>query len=43
LFLQLNGVLISFQPAVHTVLALAAGELSKEKLADWFRQRLGET
>lgn len=42
LFLKLNGVEIAFQPedAIRTVLALAAGELTEEQLADWFRQRL---
>ncbi len=39
LFLALNGVAIAFSPedAIDTVLALAAGELSEEELADWFR------
>jgi death on curing protein len=39
LFLALNGVTISFAPddAITTVLALAAGELSEDELADWFR------
>jgi death on curing protein len=39
LFLALNGVTISFTPndAITTVLALAAGELSEDELADWFR------
>ena len=39
LFLALNGVKISVAPeeAIRTVLALAAGELSEEELADWFR------
>jgi death on curing protein len=39
LFLALNGVTISFPPddAITTVLALAAGELSEDELADWFR------
>ncbi|MEM6476778.1 MAG: type II toxin-antitoxin system death-on-curing family toxin [Pseudomonadota bacterium] len=42
LFLKLNGRSISFTPreAINIVLALAAGELSEEELADWFRQRL---
>lgn len=39
LFLALNGMKISVAPeeAIRTVLALAAGELSEEELADWFR------
>jgi death-on-curing protein len=39
LFLALNGVKIAFAPedAIRTMLALAAGELSEEELADWFR------
>lgn len=43
LFLKLNGVAIFFQPdeAIRAVLALAAGELSQDGLADWFRQHLG--
>jgi death-on-curing protein len=42
LFLALNGVAIAFSPedAIDTVLALAAGELSEEELADWFRGHL---
>lgn len=42
LFLRLNGLTLSFTPreAIDTVLALAAGELSEEELADWFRQHL---
>lgn len=42
LFLALNGVRIAFAPedAIRTVLALAAGELSEEELADWFRGHL---
>lgn len=42
LFLQLNALTLSFAPreAIETVLALAAGELSEDELADWFRQRL---
>lgn len=44
LFLRLNGAEIAFQAddAIRTVLALAAGELSEEELADWFRRRLAE-
>ena len=39
LFLKANGVEIRFAPqdAIDTVLALAAGALSEEELADWFR------
>lgn len=42
LFLALNGHQISFtkEDAVQTVLALAAGELTEDELADWFRTRL---
>lgn len=40
LFLKLNAVELAFEPndAIRTVLALAAGELSEEALADWFRE-----
>ena len=43
LFLMLNGQALSFTPrmALDVVLALAAGELSEDELADWFRQHLG--
>ena len=43
LFLRLNGTAITYeQPdAINTVLALAAGELSEDELADWFRVHLG--
>jgi death on curing protein len=39
LFLVLNDVPITYRPedAIQTVLALAAGELSEDELADWFR------
>lgn len=42
LFLTLNGVRIDFEAedAIRTVLALAAGELSEEELADWLRGHL---
>ncbi len=42
LFLRLNAVTIAFTPddAIKTVLALAAGELSEDELADWFRLHL---
>lgn len=43
MFLALNGAELRFEPAdaVRTMLALAAGELGEDELADWFRQRLG--
>ena len=43
LFLRLNGTEIAFEQrdAINTVLALAAGELSEDELADWFRAHLG--
>ena len=42
LFLRLNGQTLSFAPrdAIDIVLALAAGELSEDEQADWFRKRL---
>jgi death on curing protein len=42
LFLALNNVRLVFaqDDAVTTVLALAAGELSEEEMADWFRGHL---
>jgi death-on-curing protein len=42
LFLMAYGVEIAFDKieAINTVLALAAGELSEDELADWFRQRV---
>lgn len=44
LFLALNGAELRFAPedAIRTVLALAAGELSEEAMADWFRERLSD-
>ena len=44
LFLRLNGQALAFteREAIATVLALAAGELSEEELADWLRQHLGD-
>lgn len=41
LFLQLNGVSLQFDQAdaVLIMQSLAAGEVSEEELADWFRQR----
>lgn len=42
LFLALNEVRIAFEPehAIDVMLRLAAGELSEEEMADWFRQRV---
>lgn len=42
LFLALNNVVLKFEPddAIRTVLALAAGELNEEEMADWFRERV---
>jgi death-on-curing protein len=42
LFLALNGVALSFEPedAIRAMLALAAGKLGEEAVADWFRQRV---
>ena len=42
LFLRMNGHQIRFakEDAIRMVLALAAGHLSEEELADWFRQRI---
>jgi death-on-curing protein len=42
LFLRKNGVSLDFaeHEAIATVLALAAGELPEDELADWFRQHL---
>lgn len=42
LFLVLNREELSFEPAdaIAAMLALAAGELSEEEMADWFRERL---
>jgi death-on-curing protein len=41
-FLMLNGVELRFaaEDAVLTVQALAAGDLTEDELADWFRQHL---
>jgi death-on-curing protein len=41
LFLALNQVKLKFEPedAIRAMLALAAGKLSEEEMADWFRQR----
>jgi death on curing protein len=45
LFLHLNGHSLRFdaQDAIATVLALAAGELAEDALADWFRGHLATT
>jgi len=42
LFLRINGFSLSYdhEEATRVVLALAAGELSEEALADWFRGRV---
>ena len=44
LFLALNALALRFAPedAIRAMLALAAGELSEEELAEWFRERVGE-
>lgn len=44
LFVALNGMRPRFTAvdAIEAMLALAAGELSEEELADWFRQRISE-
>ena len=44
LFLKLNRVEIAFDKAdaIRTMLALAAGELAEDGLADWFRTRVTE-
>lgn len=44
LFLARNGIRLRFDKiaAIDTFLALAAGELSEEELADWFRQHLAK-
>jgi death-on-curing protein len=44
LFFRLNGETLRYmrKEAIDIVLALAAGELSEEELANWFRERLTE-
>ena len=44
LFLKLNRVEIAFDKgdAIRTMLALAAGELAEDALADWFREHVRE-
>ncbi len=45
LFLALNQVTLKFEPedAIRAMLALAAGELSEEEMADWLRGRVENT
>jgi death-on-curing protein len=42
LFLRLNGQTLNFEPvdAIRAMLALAAGEISEDELAAWFRERI---
>lgn len=42
LFIALNGGVLAFDKtdAINTVLALAAGDLPEDALADWLRERL---
>jgi len=42
LFLAINGHRLTFDAgeAIAMILALAAGELAEDELADWFRQRI---
>jgi death-on-curing protein len=44
LFLALNGAELRFETvdAIDAMLRLAAGELSEEEMANWFRQRVRE-
>ena len=44
LFLALNATKLDFDAAdaIRAMLALAAGELAEEELADWFRERVQE-
>lgn len=44
LFLRKNGLVLHHdeRDAIRTVLALAAGELSEEELADWFRAHVSK-
>ena len=43
-FLDLNGFELTFaeRDAIRTVETLAAGDLSEDELADWFRQHLAD-
>jgi death-on-curing protein len=45
LFLRINGFTLSFDhgEATHVMLALAAGELSEDELAQWFRERVRQS
>lgn len=45
IFLDLNGTELAFDEfdAIRIMLSLAAGELTEDELADWFRQRLTPT
>ncbi len=42
LFLRANGLVLEFEKAdaIRVMLGLAAGELSEDKLADWFREHI---
>ena len=42
LFLRINGFALSYdhQEATRIMLALAAGEIEEDELADWFRERI---
>ena len=42
LFLRKNGVTLAYadRDAIRTVQSLAAGELTEDELADWFREHL---
>jgi death-on-curing protein len=44
LFLALNGATLTFakEDAIRMMISLAAGELSEEAVADWFRARLSD-
>jgi death-on-curing protein len=44
LFIALNGSQLSFtaEDAIDTMVALAAGALGEEEMADWFRQRMSD-
>jgi death-on-curing protein len=42
LFLRINGIRLSYdhEDATRVMLALAAGEISEDELAEWFRERV---
>jgi len=42
LFLELNGQVLKFEPAdaIRIMLELAGGEISRDQLARWFREKL---